>query len=189
MLLSSIPIPLPARNVEAAGPGRAPNASQNGVPWSEGRIPFQRIVSCLRQIASNIYLTKFTPQNASAKHYSTGERVYAARGLLGSDQQQFVVERAMEEKDEGADFLGRCGFPAILVPFFFFFLSSFSLLSLIPCSTSFHNRKSDSSPCETTMDDRESKLRFRNVKIKFPCLCSTGIEERRSSLFFSGRKI
>lgn len=38
------------------------------------RIPFQRIVSCLRQIASNIYLAKFTPQNASAKHYSTGER-------------------------------------------------------------------------------------------------------------------
>lgn len=125
MLVSSIPIPLSARNVEAAGPGRAPNASQNGVPWSEGRIPFQRIVSCLRQIASNIYLTKFTPQNASAKHYSTGERVYAARGLLWSDQQQFVVERAMEEKNEGADFLGRCGFPAILVPFFFSFFPLF----------------------------------------------------------------
>lgn len=43
--------------------------------------------------------------------------------------------------------------PAILVPFFF-------PLSFFP-SASFYNRKSDSSPRETTMDDRESKLRFR----------------------------
>lgn len=49
--------------------------------------------------------------------------------------------------------------PAILVPFFSF--SFFPLPSLIPCPASFYNRKSDSSPCETTMDDRESKLRFR----------------------------
>lgn len=81
-------------------------------------------------------MTKFTPQNASAKHYSTGERVYAARGLLGSDQ-QFVVGRAVvvEGKNERggvsgrkyADFLGRCGFSRDSRSFFF---SPFLLFSL-----------------------------------------------------------
>lgn len=132
--------------------------------WSEGRIPFQRIVSCLRQIASNIYLTKFTPQNASAKHYSTGERVHAARGLLGSDQQfvswkgRWWKRRTNGEKIRG--FSRSLRFPPRF-SFLFFSFSFFPLPSLIPCPASFYNRKSDSSPCETTMDDRESKLRFR----------------------------
>lgn len=179
------------RNIEAGGLGRAPNASQNGVPWSEGRIPFQRIVSCLRQIASNIYLTKFTPQNASAKHYSTGERVHAARGLLGSDQQfvswkgRWWKRRTNGEKIRG--FSRSLRFPPrFSFLFFFFFLFS----PPFPYSMSSKLLQSKKRLVAVRNDDGRSRIEtsFSRVKIKFPCLCSTGIERSGDHRFSAVEK-
>lgn len=177
------------RNIEAGGLGRAPNAPQNGVPWSEGRIPFQRIVSCLRQIASNIYLTKFTPQNASAKHYSTGERVHAARGLLGSDQQfvswkgRWWKRRTNGEKIRG--FSRSLRFPP---QFSFLFFSFFPSLPLFHVQQAFTIEKATHRRAKRrwTIENRNFVFARKN---KIPLLVFHGDREERRSSFFSGRKI
>lgn len=147
----------------------------------------------MRQIASNIYLTKFTPQNASAKHYSTGERVHAARGLLGSDQ-QFVSWKdslsVVEEKNERGEntriFSVVAVPPAILVPFFFFFLFS----PPFPYSMSSKLLQSKKRLVAVRNDDGRSRIEtsFSRVKIKFPCLCSTGIERSDDHRFSAVEK-
>ena len=82
-----------------------------GSPVSTGRTD----CSYLRQIVSNIYLTKFAraqPQNAVAKHYSTEKCI---RGFLRGDLQ--FVEMSLKKNRSGdrkyACIPSRCGFRVV----------------------------------------------------------------------------
>lgn len=85
-----------------------------------------------------------------------------------------------------ADFLGRCGSPRDSRSFFFFFLFS----PPFPYSMSSKLLQSKKRLVAVRNDDGRSRIEtsFSRIKIKFPCLCSTGIERSGDHRFSAVEK-
>lgn len=121
--------PPPPRGIEVAGPGRAPNASENGVPWSQpdpvSTDCFVLAPDCVKYLPDKVYAAKCVRETLfHGRAWNTQRADYSAVTNFGLS---FGTGCGREGRK---DFLGRCG--SLLR--FSFFLFSPPLPSLIRCS-------------------------------------------------------
>lgn len=100
--------PLPPRGIEVAGPGRAPNASENGVPWSQpdpvSTDCFVLAPDCVKYLPDKVYAAKCVRETLfHGRAWNTQRADYSAVTNFGLS---FGTGCGREGRK---DFLGRCG--------------------------------------------------------------------------------